>query len=394
MFRSLRLRLAFSHAFVLAVMLVALGSFVQFLLARNLDNGVTAQLQQEAQAQVQRMVENDAALPPADVDAPSAAAVQVAVYGAPSGAPLGEPSEIPPWLGRRATGVSDLEVAGEHVRVVTVPAVVGGRTVAWVEAGRSLVPEERLLHWVRLLFLLGGALVVVASLAGGWWLAGSAVRPVEQAYEAQAGFAADASHELRTPLAFVRTGVEVLAEHDPALGEEVLSQVDYLTGLSQRLLHLARAEGGRLVLEKGPVDLAEPCRSSAHRSENVHGNHVALAGNGGVVVHADSVAIEAALDAVLENAARHGGGDAEMRWQLDGDRAVIAVTDHGPGILASHAHRAFDRFFRVDPSRARDTGGAGLGLALARALVEAQGGRMWLEPTPGGGVTAKIAFRV
>jgi len=393
MFRSLRLRLALSHALVLAVILLFLGGVVQFLIARSLDDGVTTQLRQEDEAQVERMVENGAALPPADVDAPSAAAVQVAVFQAPSREPLGEPSEIPSWLTLAPPGVKNLNVAGEHVRVVTMPAIVGGRTVAWVEAGRSLLPEERLVHRLRLFFLLAGGLAVLVSVGAGWWLAGRAVHPVERAYGAQAGFAADASHELRTPLAFVRSGVEVLAEGDPQLGAEVLSQVDYLAGLSERLLQLARAERGGFV-EALPVDLANACRASARRSERVHANRLSLTGIDGLIVRGDPVAVEAAIDAVLENVAVHGGGAAEVRWERNSHRAIVSVVDHGPGIPEELAHHAFERFFRADASRARDTGGAGLGLAVARALVEAQGGRMWVEPTPGGGLTAKISLDV
>src|SRR5439155_14711183 len=137
--------------------------------------------------------------------------------------------------------------------------------VAWIAAGRSLLPEERLLHRVRLQFLLGGAAAVLVSLGAGRWLAGRAVRPVERAYEAQAGFAADASHELRTPLTFIRSGVEVLAERDPELGRDVLSEVDYLTGVTQRLLLLARAERGTVMLDRGQVDVGAVCRSAARR---------------------------------------------------------------------------------------------------------------------------------
>ena len=78
----------------------------------------------------------------------------------------------------------------------------------------------------------------------------------------------------------------------------------------------------------------------------------------------------------------------------DGDHALVSVVDHGKGMPADLHHRAFERFFRADPSRSRETGGAGLGLTLARALIEAQRGRMWLEPTGGGGVTAMIFLPV
>jgi signal transduction histidine kinase len=392
MFRSLRSRLALSHAVVLAVILLLLGFWLQLLLARTLDRSATDDLRAQANGQVEHIAESGQVRPPVDSDVPSAASVQMAVFSAPGGALVGEPTETPPWLKAYTNPVTDLTVAGEPVRVVTVPVVVDGTTVAWVAAGRSLAAEDRLLHQVRLLFLVGGVVAIVASMAAGWWLAGRAVRPVERAYEAQAGFAADASHELRTPLAFIRSGVEVLAERDPALGRDVLADVDYLTGLTQRLLSMARAERGTVSLERGPIDVGSICRSAARRSEVAHADRLAQTGPGDLVALGDRVALEAALDAVLENVHEHGGGAAELTWTGSDDEAVVSLVDHGPGLPPELADRAFERFFRADPSRARDTGGAGLGLSLARTLVEAQGGKMWVEETPGGGLTAKIAL--
>ena len=259
MFRSLRLRIALSHALVLIVILLALGISMQFVLTRSLDSAATAELTAIAEGQVERIQEAGHAVPPADSDIPSAAGVQVGVF-LPDGRALGEPIEIPGWLRRYPDQVTDLTIAGEHVRVVAMPAEVNGTVAAWVAAGRSLAAEDRLLHRMRILLLAGGSLAVLASLVAGWWLAGRAVRPVERAYEAQAGFAADASHELRTPLTFVRSGVEVLAEKDPGLGGQVLAEVDYLTGLTQRLLLLARAERGTIRLEVEPVDVGAACR--------------------------------------------------------------------------------------------------------------------------------------
>jgi signal transduction histidine kinase len=237
--------------------------------------------------------------------------------------------------------------------------------------------------------LAGGGIGLVLALGAGWWLAGRAVRPIERAYEAQAGFAADASHELRTPLTFVRSGVEVLAEHDPELGAQVLSEIDYLTALTQRMLLLARTERGVAALERAPMDLGTICRSAAMRSERASDASFVLEGDE-VSALGDRIATEAALDAVLENVAVHGGGSATISWRRDGDGdgVTIAVSDHGPGLPAELADRAFERFARADPSRTRSTGGAGLGLALARTLIEAQGGSMWLEPTPGAGLSS------
>jgi signal transduction histidine kinase len=279
---------------------------------------------------------------------------------------------------------------------VTIAGVPSGTVVA----ARSIAPEEALLHRVRLLLVAGGGIAFAASLGAGWMLAGRAVRPVRAAYDAQAGFAADASHELRTPLTFIRSGVEVLAEREPDLGREVLSEIDYLTGLTKRLLLLARAQGehperGRESLDVERIDVAELCRSVTRRGEGALGLELDRAGDvpEGASALGDRVAAEAALDAVLENVAAHGGGRATLRWEKrDGD-IVISVEDRGPGIPRGLEERAFERFARGDPSRTRETGGAGLGLSLAKALIETQGGRMWLEPTPGGGLTVSLALR-
>lgn len=391
MFRSLRFRLALSHALVLAVILILLGVTVQFLLARSLNETTTADLLSTANGQVEHIRESGRPVPPPDSDVPSAAGTQIAVFDV-GGAFVGEPSEAPPsWLHRYPGAVTDARSAGEPVRVVTIPAQVEGQTVAWVVVGRSTIAEARLLHRVRLLLIIGGSLAVVASLAAGWWLAGRAVQPVQRAYEAQAGFAADASHEFRTPLTFIRAGVEVLAERDPALGEDVLSEVDYLTDITQRLLFLARAEGGSAPAQPSPVDIGVVCRSAALRSERASGTRLTVA-PGTVAALGDPKGLEAALDAVFENVHVHGGDQAEVSWSTEDSRVIVSVVDHGPGIGAEHIPRAFDRFFRADPSRARDTGGAGLGLALARTLVTSQGGRVWIEPTPGGGLTVKVSL--
>jgi signal transduction histidine kinase len=305
---------------------------------------------------------------------------------------LGETTEVPAWLQRYPNEVTDTTVDGERVRIVTIPVDIAGAVVAWVSAGRSIAAEDRLIHMVRLLVLFGGAAAVVVSLGAGWWLAGRAVRPVESAYQAQAGFAADASHELRTPLTFIRSGVEVLAEKEPQLGSEVLSEIDYLTGLTQRLLLLARAERGEVSLDREPLDVGVVCRSAVHRSEKAHGNRLTLTTSDQLQAVGDRIGLEAMLDTILENVKVHGEGTAEIGWMQSASEVVISVSDHGPGIPSDKTDRVFERFFRLDPSRARETGGAGLGLSLAQTLAEAQGGRIWIEPTPGGGLTVKIGL--
>lgn len=393
MFRSLRFRMALSHGAVLAVILIVLGGIGQAILSRSVDHNVTSSLRDAAATEADHLRESGSLQEPPDSDVPSRSSIRVNAF-LPNGRPVLDPDAVPSWLRPQRTEVADVTSAGEPVRLVTLPAKeANGHVVAIVVAGRSLLPERNLIHRVRLILLFGGLAAVLASFLAGWWLAGRAVRPIRRAYEAQASFAADASHELRTPLTYLRQTVEVMAEQDNELGDEAISEIDYLSGVTQRLLELARADRGSLAVESRPTDVAELCRSAARRGGQAHGIQLDVAGgNGALRAMADPVAAEAALDAVLENVAVHGGGSAEVGWSRQGDRVVVSVADHGPGIPPDLAGAAFDRFFRADPARTRGDGGAGLGLPLARSLIEAQSGSIWLTETEGGGLTVNISF--
>lgn len=380
--------MAVSHGLVLTLIVLALGSGAYWLMARELDQTATSGVVSAAQTEADRIIDAGRAEPAADADRPSAAAVRVAVYG-PDGRLVAETRIVPGWLRPRTAPVVTISILGERVRLATTEASSGGSLLGTVVAAQSLAPEDRLLGRFRLLLGVGGLAAVVLSMAAGWVLAGRAARPVRRAYEAQAGFAADASHELRTPLAYVRTGVEALAERDPELGRGVLEEVDYLTSLTNRLLTLARADLGSAEAKEQPVDVALVCRHAVRRGEGTLSLRVAVDPGGSPIATGDPISVEAALDAVLENVARHGGGEAVVSCRAAGDRIQITVADHGPGMSPEQRARAFDRFFRADQARTH-TGGAGLGLSLARSLVENRGGRMWLTETPGGGVTTVI----
>ncbi|HXJ62214.1 MAG TPA: HAMP domain-containing sensor histidine kinase [Actinomycetota bacterium] len=391
MFHSLRLRMALSHGAVILTILVFLGVLGQALLARQLDRSATTELRLAVAQAADRLTESQSLSNPPDSDLPGSLPIRVGVFG-PGGRPVDGDEPTPEWLHPRGTGILDIRVAGQPVRTITQPVREQGRLIGTVVAARSLVAEASLVHRVRLLLLFGGVMAVAASMLAGWLLAGRALRPVRRAYAAQAAFAADASHELRTPLAFVRQGVEVLAERDDGrpLGRQVVGEVDYLSSLLDRLLQLARADDGRLHLAAEPIDVAAACAASTRRARVARGVVVEAGGTGRPIVRGDATAIEAALDAVLENVALHGGGSADLRWRAEGGVAVIEVADHGPGLAPEHRQQAFRRFFRADPVRAREHGGAGLGLSIARELVLAQGGSIELDDTPGGGLTVRL----
>jgi len=383
--------MALSHGGVLLLILVLLGGVGYLLLARSLDRNATAVARAAVAEEADRVAEAGRLVQPPDSDVPSSAEVRVGLFDA-SGQLVGEPGDVPSWLRPRSDPVTTVQVLGEEVRVITAPLSIRGAPAGTVVAGLSLQPTDKLLDRVRLVLLLGGLAAVALSSVAGWVLAGRALRPVRRAYEAQSAFAADASHELRTPLAFVRSGVEVLAPADPALGEEVVAEVDHLAALTDRLLALARSDAGALPVHVRPVEAGELCAAAAERGRRALGVQVDVVGNGpkSLCCSADPVALHAALDAVIENVARYGGGRATLTLGATDGRVSIQVADRGPGLVPGQRERAFERFYRADPARTREDGGAGLGLSLAKSLIEAQHGSIRLGDTPGGGLTVAI----
>src|SRR5438128_7010550 len=151
MFRSLRFRMAASHAGVLAVILIVLGGIGQALLVRSLDHGATSALSDAAVQQVDRIAEAGRPQRPPDSDVPSRSAIRVGVF-LPSGTQVGaDEDRLPSWLRPGRDQVVDTSVRGEPVRLVTLQARAHGQLIATVVAGRSLVPESSLVHRVRLL---------------------------------------------------------------------------------------------------------------------------------------------------------------------------------------------------------------------------------------------------
>lgn len=222
---------------------------------------------------------------------------------------------------------------------------------------------------------------------------------VEGLFDARRQLVAWASHDLRTPLANMQAMLEAvedgLAEPErylPALREQVRT----LGALVDDLFELARIDAGALTLElaeAGLPGLVESCLRGVEaeaRARNVRLDARIAQGTPPVRCAPDKV--ERVLLNLLTNALRHTPSDGSVAVLVEpgGGEVQVTVEDTGEGIPQPALERVFDRFFRVDEARSRAKGGAGLGLAIARGLVEAQGGRIWAESRPGGG--ARISF--
>lgn len=213
----------------------------------------------------------------------------------------------------------------------------------------------------------------------------------------------DVAHELRTPLATLDGYLEGLQDGVIEAGEPTWQllrrETARLSHLVDDLQQLWRAEARQLPLSMERIDvrkLLEAVRERFATRAAEHGSELSLAVPAGdVAVHADPERLGQVFDNLLSNAIRYSpaGAPVLLEAEVDGGEVVIGVVDHGPGLSADQRERVFERFYRVDPSRARALGGSGIGLAIARALSEAMGGRIWAESDgPGHGSRFRVAL--
>jgi len=226
---------------------------------------------------------------------------------------------------------------------------------------------------------------------------------VRRAEAVRRDFVANVSHELRTPLASVRAMAEALLDgglEDPLLAQRFLGQivqeVDRLSRLTQDLLDFSALESGAVQLRMEPLRAAEILEEVARRFGPVaerKGIRLEVEGDG--AVFGDRDRLVQALGNLVDNALKFTppGGEVRVAAEEAVETVVLAVEDTGPGIPPHHLPRVFERFYRVDPSRARQSGGAGLGLAITKHIALGHGGRVEAANRPGGGCRFTIALR-
>ncbi|MGH9034850.1 MAG: sensor histidine kinase, partial [Acidimicrobiia bacterium] len=213
---------------------------------------------------------------------------------------------------------------------------------------------------------------------------------LQRSAERQRRFVSDASHELRSPLASTRTTLEVALTHPEtttlaATAADALAETERMERLITDLLFLARGDEGGLMANPGPVDVddlvtAETARVRSRARVTVDASRVSAARVSGVAGH-----LEQAVRNLLENAERHARSAVSVSLADDGEAVVLTVDDDGPGVAPEDRERIFDRFVRLDEARARDRGGAGLGLAITREIIAAHAGTVGVGDAPGGG---------
>lgn len=328
--------------------------------------------------------------------------------------------------------VEDRQVAGTSLRFLSRSVTVLGKryTIQVAAPTHELVEGLTGFRWALIVLV---PLVLLAATGGGWWISRRALAPVdeitasarsigerslsrrlpvpatndelerlsktlnqmleriEDAFQRITQFTADASHELRTPVSLMRTTAEIAlrkqrseADYRQAL-QEVLDESERTTGLIENLLALARADAGKAQIERTPVDVAALLLEVGEQAQK-------LASQKGIAftlqpfepgprIVADAGALRRLLLILLDNAVKYTprGGTVAMNAACRGCRLVVEIQDTGIGVAGGDLPHIFERFYRADKSRNRDSGGAGLGLSLAKWIADVHQGQIFVE---------------
>ncbi|HLP77425.1 MAG TPA: ATP-binding protein, partial [Candidatus Paceibacterota bacterium] len=312
--------------------------------------------------------------------------------------------------------------------------------------GRSIQPEITDLHRTAWELAGVGGLILLVGLAGGWWLATRAIRPIEEisgtalkiaagdlsqrmniaetkselgqlasvlnstfarlesAFAQQQQFASDAAHELRTPVTVMLTQTQTSLNRERSAAEyrdavEVCQRsAQRMRRLIESLLELARLDAGQETMKRNRFDVA---RLAADCLELIR----PLATEQKIALRTELSAVECVGDSerigqvitnLLTNAVHHNkeAGEVCVVTRREGEFVLIEVTDNGPGIAPEHLPKIFQRFYRVDSARTAAQGRSGLGLAISKAIVEAHGGSIEVSSEFGKGTTFRVRLPV
>lgn len=237
------------------------------------------------------------------------------------------------------------------------------------------------------LFGLGGL--------GSYYLAGKNIKPISNMYDQQKQFTADASHEMRTPLAVIKLACEsVNTDEESKLSEnskETLGmmeeEIDRLTRLTENLMTLARSDNNQLQLNFVKFDFSQMAARIVQQMQLIADKkkiNITSAVKPNLLCHGEENSINRLLIILLDNAIKYSSAGTNITLSLErsGNNALLKVLDQGEGIREEEKTKVFDRFYRVDKARSRKMGGLGLGLSLAKAIVEAHSGKIWITDNP------------
>ena len=296
---------------------------------------------------------------------------------------------------RHVVGPTSATIAGIDVRITGQP--IGDD---YIVIAQSLEPVTETRGTVVLAELVIAPLLLGIVFLGAVAIGRRVAAPIESSRQRQLEFTADASHELRTPLAVIEAHTSLALSHDRDVEwyRSAFGRIDHeskrMRGMLEDLLWLARFDASKRPPNVEPVDLAVMVAQTVDRFGVIaETRHLAIdlhVPADGAVIAAPPEWLDRLLGVLLDNACKYApeGGRVDVTVALDGSRVALTVDDSGPGIPEAERTRIFDRFHRATDRQ----GGAGLGLAIADAIVRATGGRWKVASAPSGGARMGISW--
>ncbi len=364
------------------------------------------------------------------------------IYRSPVMSDYGVPR--PTTIPKKAT-----EFLGKNVplRIWTKKVNVAGESYVIQSAFEMDDFYEALDHFALLLFISIPSLLLCAA-AGGYWISTRALAPVDQitqtartisaqnlssrlvvpktgdelqrlsetlngmldrleaAFKKITQFTADASHELRTPVAVMRTRAELSlrkarsAEEYRDVIAEVLAELEKTSGLIEQLMFLARADSGAETLTFAPTNVAEVLREACHQGcALAEAKQIAFQdqiSSDSIWIEGDATSLRRLFLILIDNAVKYtpANGQVEVSLRRNDGFAVAEVRDTGIGIAGADLPNVFERFYRADKARTRESGGVGLGLSIGRWITEVHAGTIEVRSTPGHGSIFQIRLPI
>lgn len=340
------------------------------------------------------------------------------------------------------THLISAEHGEEEVLVVHVP--IHNQLKGSLEIGERLQGLEKRKEILRAILIFSTILAALLTLLGGKWLANMIMRPIsnmiktmeeieksgvpktitiqnktkdelqtmaqtfnrmidriQENMEKQSQFISDASHELKTPLTVIKSYANLLRRHgleDKEMADEAIqaihSEATRIQKMTETFLELATLEK-ESVLEINEVNLVNLCKTILKQLKHVYRRDITLHFNENpIVIKADELKIKQVIIILLDNALKYSNDRIEVFLEKNEKKAIIRVKDYGIGIPQEEIRNTFERFYRVDKARNRETGGSGLGLNIAKSIMKLHQGEIKMTSKEGIGTEVELVFSI